>query len=69
MRGPSGLAGEVNPKAREMQQASEYPTFGQSMSQMFMGSWGERAMRRMMGQRDDDRRDDNRGDRRQSDRG
>ena len=63
------LAGEVNPKAREMQQASEYPTFGQSMSQMFMGSWGERAMRRMMGQRDDDRKDDNRGDRRQSDRG
>ncbi len=62
------LAGEVNPKAREMQQAQEYPSFGQSMSQMFMGSWGERAMRRMMGQRDDDRRGDNRGDRRQSDR-
>ena len=56
------LAGEVNPKAREMQQAQEYPSFGQSMSQMFMGSWGERAMRRMMGQRDDDR-----GDRRSSD--
>ena len=57
------LVGEVNPKAREMQQAQEYPSFGQSMSQMFMGSWGERAMRRMMGQRDDDR-----GDRRPSDR-
>ena len=60
------MAGDVNPKARETQQTtSEYPSFGQSMSQMFMGSWGERAMRRMMGDRDDDRG----GNRRSSDRG
>ena len=47
------MAGEVNPKAREMQQVSEYPSFGESMSQMFMGGWGQRALRRMMGERDD----------------
>ena len=50
------LAGEVNPKARELQSTAEYPTFGQSMSQMFMGSWGERMLRRMSGDRNDDRR-------------
>ena len=54
------LAGEVNPKARELQSTAEYPTFGQSMSQMFMGSWGERALRRMSGNRDDDRDSRNR---------
>ena len=57
------MAGEVNPKARELQSTQDYPTFGQSMSQMFMGSWGERALRRMMGDRDEDR-----GNRRSSDR-
>ncbi len=54
------LAGEVNPKAHEAQQAPEYPTFSQSMGQMFMGGWGERTLRRMMGQRDDDRNNDRR---------
>ena len=57
------MAGEVNPKAREMQQAREYPSFSESMSQMFMGSWGQRALRRMMGDRDD-----RGGDRQPSDR-
>ena len=54
------LAGEVNPKAREMESSPDYPSFGQSMGQMFMGSWGERAMRRMMGDRDGDRGNDRR---------
>ncbi len=49
------LAGEVNPRAQEIQRTQDYPTFGQSMSQMFMGSWGERALRRMMGDRENER--------------
>ena len=48
------LAGEVNPRAREQENTPEYPTFSESMGQMFLGRWGSRARRMMMGE--DDRR-------------
>lgn len=47
------LAGEVNPRARELENAPEYPTFGQSMGQMFLGGWANRARRLMSGDADD----------------
>ena len=50
------LAGEVNPRARELEHTPEYPTFGESMGQMFLGGWANRARRLMTGGDDDDRR-------------
>lgn len=47
------LAGEVNPRARELENAPEYPTFSQSMGQMFLGGWANRARRLMSGDADD----------------
>ena len=50
------LAGQVNPRARELENtATEYPTFSQSMGQMFLGSWANRARRLMLGDHDDHR--------------
>ncbi len=43
------MAGDVNPRAQELQNIPEYPTFSQSMGQMFMGGWADRARRMMMG--------------------
>ena len=43
------LAGEVNPRSREMENTPEYPTFSQSMGQMFLGGWADRARRMMTG--------------------
>ena len=48
------LAGQVNPRARELENTTtEYPTFSQSMGQMFLGSWANRARRLMLGDSDD----------------
>ena len=44
------MAGEVNPRARELENTPEYPTFSQSMGQMFLGGFADRA-RRMMNRR------------------
>ena len=53
------LAGEVNPRNRELEHTTtEYPTFSQSMGQMFLGGWAGRARRLMLGENDD--RDRNR---------
>ena len=49
------LAGEVNPKAREMENTPEYPTFSQSMGQMFLGGFADRARRMMTGGPPNDR--------------
>jgi prephenate dehydrogenase len=49
------LAGEVNPRSREVEHTPDYPTFSQSMGQMLLGGFGERARRLMMGGGDDDR--------------
>ena len=49
------LAGEVNPRARELENAPEYPTFSQSMGQMFLGGWANRARRLMTGGDDENR--------------
>ena len=50
------LAGEVNPRARELENTTtEYPTFSQSMGQMFLGGWANRARRLMLGNNDDNR--------------
>jgi prephenate dehydrogenase len=57
------MAGDVNPRSREIEGSPDYPTFTQSMSQMFLGGLANRARRLMMLERDDDpnrsrRRDD-----------
>ncbi len=49
------LAGGVNPRARELENAPEYPTFGESMGQMFLGGWANRARRMMTGGGNDGR--------------
>ena len=61
------LAGEVNARSRELEHTPEYPTFSQSMGQMFLGGFADRARRMMMGAPPNDRGGDDRnsGDRRQ----
>ena len=49
------LAGEVNPRSRELEHTPEYPTFSQSMGQMFLGGFADRARRLMMGGPPNDR--------------
>ena len=49
------LAGEVNSRARELEHAPEYPTFSQSMGQMFLGGFADRARRMMTGGPPNDR--------------
>ncbi len=44
------LAGDVNNRSRELEgTTAEYPTFSESMGQMFLGGWANRARRLMMG--------------------
>ena len=59
------MAGEVNPRARELDKTPQYPTFNESMGQMFLGGWGERARRLMMGGAPDNRDRNRRSDDRQ----
>jgi prephenate dehydrogenase len=48
------MAGDVNPRSREIEGSPDYPTFTQSMSQMFLGGLANRARRLMMLEKDDD---------------
>ena len=48
------IAGDVNPRSREIDSAPDYPTFTSSMGQMFLGGLANRARRLMMLEKDDD---------------
>ena len=49
------MAGLVNPRSRELEKTPEYPTFSESMGQMFLGGIANRARRLMLGERSDDK--------------
>ncbi len=49
------MAGLVNPRSRELEKTPEYPTFSESMGQMFLGGIANRARRLMLGERPDDK--------------
>lgn len=54
------MAGEVNPRSRELENTPEYPTFSQSMGQMFLGGFADRARRMMTGGLPNERRGNDR---------
>ena len=45
----SGWPARSTPASRELEHTPEYPTFSQSMGQMFLGGFADRARRLMMG--------------------